>query len=351
MFFKKNSKGNIVKMIPGTPATEVTEDGLQASLGENGVDNYLINGGFDFWQRGNTTTASSGSGAYLADRWWMYGNAAGDTQVRVGSGTPGDYWLRMTGANTSTQLYLGQSLETFNILPLRGKSVTLSMSIKRNSTNTVDAVLWLRTQTGTENRFINQAGAVTTQVTIPNGSISTSGWTRFSMTLVVPAAATQIGGGVRPSAEGVYFPTGAQLDVKDVMLNLGTRAAPFKRAGGDIQGELAKCQRYYYRPTDSDVTGADAVAVGQCWNTTQAGVIIPFPVAMRAVPVPNSSGMALTGASSSVLPVTGLADWNSTKYTGSLNITVASGLVAGNATLLQRNGTNVGYYVDFSAEL
>jgi hypothetical protein len=116
----------------------------------------------------------------------------------------------------------------------------------------------------------------------------------------------------------VFFITGVQLEV-------GVTATSFDyRPYGT---ELALCQRYAFTTSGE--------YAGQSFATTQAGIPIPFPVVMRAVPtgslITNGNLVAAAGAS---LAVTGTAAFVGNLTTARFNFTVASGLVIGDATFI-----------------
>jgi hypothetical protein len=87
----------------------------------------------------------------------------------------------------------------------------------------------------------------------------------------------------------LYFeatPTGTAgandyFEVTGVQMELGSVATTFKRAGGTFQGELAACQRYYWRNTAPNSAGNQGMASGISEQTTNAQVILPLPVVMR----------------------------------------------------------------------
>jgi len=102
MFWKKNQRGNIVTMIPGDTTKQVTEAGIQETLGEYGTDNLIINGGFDFWQRGTSGQAGANAGEYVsADRWKLY-------SIRQGVSVSGGYLNQDTTSPSSNSKYAGK---------------------------------------------------------------------------------------------------------------------------------------------------------------------------------------------------------------------------------------------------
>jgi len=63
---------------------------------------------------------------------------------------------------------------------------------------------------------------------------------------------------------------------------LGSVATAFSRAGGNIAGELAACQRYYLRYNSTN--GLPLVNYGTFVSTTIYENAIPLPVQMRITP-------------------------------------------------------------------
>ena len=245
--------------------------------------NAIINGNMDIWQRG---TSFSGAGLlYSADRWtyWRDGYASGITASQQLAGLPNSkYCLRIqrNSGNTGTGiLYTNQPITNDDSLPLIGKTVTLSGWVRKGTNFSGTGVnMLVRSGTGTDQPVNNMTGATTVATTTL--SVSTA-WQRFSITGNVSASATQLG------VEFNYTPTGTAgtndyFEVTGVQLEASSTATPFKRAGGTLAGELAACQRYYWRWSASgDEPG---VALGIFVNSTTARIYLSLPVEMRTTP-------------------------------------------------------------------
>jgi len=109
-----------------------------------------------------------------------------------------------------------------------------------------------------------------------------STWTRISATGIVPTTAktlrVELYGNSMTAGQAAYF-TGVQVE-------LGSVATPFVRAGGTLQGELAACQRYYWRLTG---TTNNPIALGHYGNSATVYSVIKLPTTMRTAPSFSSS--------------------------------------------------------------
>lgn len=311
--------------------------------------NYIINGGFDIWQRG-TSFSNPGSNTYVADRFRINHSGSGATRtVSRQTFTPGDssntdclYFLRyaLTAAGTgNTGNYIDQFIE--NVQTLAGRTVTISFYAKAASAVSVDTGFL---------QIFGSGGSSTVYSTTKTHAVGTS-WTRFSHTVTVPSIAGKTVGS--DSSLGMRFtlPAGVTftLDLFGVQVEEGSTATAFRRNANSLQGELAACQRYYWRNTAGNYT---AFGSGFSKGATTSSVYVAYPVAMRAVPSSVDFGNLIIGdAQSYDLPVTGI---NQTLYIGAsssrLEIThVGSATTSKPCFLMPSSGTTG--YLGFSAEL
>ena len=111
--------------------------------------------------------------------------------------------------------------------------------------------------------------------------------------------------------------------------------------------ELARCQRYFYK---RNFTGQYWFATLLAFSTTQAsGPMYDFPVQMRIAPTASAAGTyGLASATGGQLALTGGAILTTPDGCSASVLTVASGLVAGDATLYGSASTG---YQAFDARL
>jgi hypothetical protein len=314
-------------------------EGTQSAAAKN----FLINGGFDIFQRGVSATQN----AFSADRW--YGTTASGTATYARESTikPVDaqYSLKLTQTATSTT-FINQAIETSNAILLAGKTVTYSYEAATSSTVNVTPFLYFSTSTDVG---VTGSWTVIAATTISSTSVNgTASFQKISATYSVPSTAKSVMVGI-----GINLTASLTAYVAKAQLEIGSSGSAFARAGGTIQGELAACQRYYYR-----VNGVDGylIATGQCFSTTGALATIPYPVNMRIRPTAlEQSGTAnlyrvLNSAATAVVCSAVPVFANGTVANAAVTFTVASGLTAGNATIVGFHAVTEGY-LGWSAEL
>jgi hypothetical protein len=316
--------------------------------------NYIINGGFDIWQRG---TSIAGNAFYNADRWTQArsGGATGATVTRQAAGLTGfQYCARVQRDSTNTNtaiLYHTQSFETVNSLALAGKTVTLSFWARSGANFSAASSMLtanILSSTGTDQNFASVA--LTGQATVATlNATLTSTWTKFSVTGTVSSSATQV------HVQTLFTPVGTAgandyFEIAGVQLEEGSIATPFRRHAPSIQGELAACQRYYWRQTAS---GTDTpYGYGLQPTTTIGEATISAPVSLRTNPtsveysgIGWSDAISFTAAVASLLIQYGNAGTSTfhlrctfaangaTRYPGRISATSANSYIGFNAEL------------------
>jgi hypothetical protein len=258
---------------------------------------------------------------------------------------------RNSGTTGTGGQYIYQNFESVNSTRFAGQAVTFSFYARRGanysgaSNGLIARVL---SGTGTDQNVL--VGALTGQATvIAQTATLTTTWQRFTYTATVAASATQIVLGFEYLGVGT---AGAAdfFEVTGLQLELGSYATTFSRAGGTIQGELAACQRYYFRNTAGTVYAV--LGTGYTSSTTTVVSIFQLPVTMRAYPTSaeaanleyidfNGVAGALSSpsfSSSEVSPQIGKINWTVSGATNARGVNI-------------RASNNAAAYVGFSAEL
>jgi hypothetical protein len=307
--------------------------------------NFLVNGGMDFWQRGTSTSGSS----YGADRWYCI-PAAGTGTFAQSNATPvvsgSQYFMRFTASANGTAPYLEQPIEQAQVIPLRGQAMILSGYIRGSFTGNVAFNVLYSNST-------DARASVSTSVTTSYSTTAiTSSWVRFTATFTVPTDA--VGLKIQVGASGIPVNNTQTMDWSNFQLEQGSLATPFARAGGTIQGELAACQRYYYKRGGGPLDGAyTPLANGSASLPTQGEFYFQFPVIMRVSPTSVDystlavwDGITLTAINAAPTIPAGGTGVNGVRVYGP----VASGLTQYRPYILLTNNSTSGYMA-FSAEL
>lgn len=278
---KLKSSGNTIVDSSGNALVsessgKVTLQGV--TLGDSAVPNTpmmfrnkLINGNFDFWQRGPYQT-SSGYGS--ADRWYIEhaGSSKTASQQSFTLGqteVPGNpkYYLRhvvTSAAGSANGVVPSQRIE--DVRTLAGKTATLSFWAKADANkNIVTEFVQYFGSGGSSSLFSFGIGPTT-------HSLTTS-WQKFTATVSIPSISGKTLGTANDDWLGLYFwfdagsdfnsrtnSLGQQsgtFDIAQVQLEEGSAATPFEQR--PIGLELSLCQRYYQKSYDlSEKPGGSA---------------------------------------------------------------------------------------------
>ena len=257
-------------------ADSSTSTGLRYQGSITAGKNFAINGGFDIWQRGTSFTSTG----YSADR--CYTTITTTTISRQSTNAPigSQYYLRQTAtfASASSDLYM--YFESSQTAPLVGRTITISLKVRRNATFNADLFFRLdksaTVDAGSGATWTNitpTSGSDGTSNSTPNASITTgtgvSDWTTIYRTIAIPSDGTA--NSLRVIVYyGATVPSGSVLDQAQLQVEMGSIPTTFSRAGGTIQGELAACMRYFEKSYDQSAAPGTATNYGAF---TSAGAI------------------------------------------------------------------------------
>jgi hypothetical protein len=328
--------------------------------GKNGI----INGGFDIWQRG-TSVATSGTSVknYTADQWNLYRGAlaAGATVTRQDTNDTTNlpniqYCARVqrNSGNTGTErIGFEYTLETINSIPFVGKTVTFSFYARKGADySSASSILpfTLVQGTGTDQSVANAGFTGATAVAAGNATLTTT-WQRFTATGTVATTTKEIG------ISFVNTPVGTAgaadfYEITGVQVEQGSVATPFARAGGSIGGELALCQRYYFRSSSSASNlYAYMAPAGSSSSTTSTGIVSVFPVPMRTIPTSvDFANLALTDNATNFAVSTLTINTATGSNLGVTLITTSTGLTASRFYFIVANNS-ASAFLGLSAEL
>lgn len=272
------------------------------NLGFTAGKNKIINGDFGINQR--AFSSSTLADVFTFDRWnKQSGGTEGTVTVSAQTFTPGtapvsgyesaNFIRNVTSGATSSNTYsqIRQFIE--DVRTFAGQTVTLSFWAKASS-GTPKVALEVRQNFGSGGSpsalVQNYAGQAT---------LSTS-WARYSITYAVPSISGKtIGTTANTSYLGIilWLSAGADynsitgslgiqnntIDIWGVQIEAGSVATSFQTATGTIQGELAACQRYYWRSSPGGAYSVPAPS-GFVDSSTNVITFTPLPVSMRVAP-------------------------------------------------------------------
>jgi hypothetical protein len=346
---------------------------LQSTLYPAGR-NKIINGDFGINQRAFTSVTSN---IYFFDRFKNSQDpGAGSITLTpqtftLGaapvSGYEGKNFLQIvtTGqASTTNFASFFQPIE--DVRTFAGQTVTFSF--------------WARATSGTPNLSIELAQYFGTggspSASVNTGSTKqaiTTSWARYSYTVTLPSISGKTIGTNNDNSLNprIWCSAGSTLDSRTdtlgnqnntfqfwgLQLEAGSTASPFQTASGSIGGELALCQRYYFRENFDAQALFGIFATGSAASTTLANFVQPFPVTMRVkpavldFPTVSTNFNVVDAASNSSAGVTLTIDANqTTSFQGFFVATTAATLTQFRPYVLRGNNTT-GAYLGWAAEL
>lgn len=323
--------------------------------------NKIINGDFRINQRNFTSGSTDAS--FIADRMQFMRDAGGTVTASLQQFTPGtapvagyeaiNFGRLVTSGQTATSTYTAFFQKIEDVRTFAGQTVTLSF--------------WAKANSGTPKLFaeIGQIfNSVSPNVNTSLGQVTIStSWARYSLTVTVPSiAGTTIGAGsnlylsiwvsagsdfnARTGSLGIQSNT---FDIWGWQLEAGSVATAFQTATGTLQGELAACQRYYFR-NNALTAFATLVPSGLVTSATNFYGTVNYPVQMRAaVTSVDFANLQLLDSSIGTISVTAATLAQSSNSSASLDFTISGGTTGRFGWLRANNTTSA--YIGFSAEL
>jgi hypothetical protein len=256
------------------------------------AENRIINGAFDFWQRGTSSTAAG----YLADRW--YNDLSGGTVTTSRqSFTLGD----TLGTNNPTfflrQTVSGQTLASHSALVLQNIE-----GLRSYAGQTITVLGWARRSSGSGNmavecyQYMGSGGSPSADVSAIGVTTVTltSSFAPFAVTMNIPSLSgktlgtngndflrlnfwTSAGSNYNARTNSLGLQT-IGVDLWGIHIKVGTHttAATDLYKQPELGPELARCQRYFQTYTLSDLPPNGSNTAAMC--------IIVLPTQMRAAP-------------------------------------------------------------------
>ena len=224
-----------------------------------GRKNLIINGGFDVWQRGAYTSATSvANDTYYVDRFFTLISIVTATLQNTANSAK-------VAATSSATGFIGlsQKVEDKVYNTLKGKTVTLSAKVTSNKSNAR-----LRSYNGSAwaDSATSHSGNGTEETLTHTFTVSSS-----PSNLIIQL--------ITYDGDSVALASGDYIEVTGVQLEVGSVATDFEhRSYGE---ELALCQRYYYQVGGASM---EYLCQGDFYTATQFNPSIIFPVTMRTAP-------------------------------------------------------------------
>jgi hypothetical protein len=330
--------------------------------------NYIINGAFDIWQRGTSFTSSG----FTADRWSAYTLGGTVTNSRQsfalgqlpisGFGEEAFFWRSAISGQSAVShaSFVSQKIE--DVRTFAGQTITLSF--------------WAKAASGTPKIGLEYAqgwgtggsSSVTVAQHITAVTIGTS-WNRYTATITLPSIAGKTlgtndnsylefgfwlsGGSDWNSRSGSIGIQNNTFDIWGVQLEAGSIATPFRRNANSLQGELAACQRYYYRLT-SGAAYTTLVPTGITISSSELAALFQLPVTMRIPPTSIDFStlyiaQRVTNNIDRIVTSANLSEAN-TQIVQVIFVASSGGLTTNNFGTIKSNNSAAAF-VGFSAEL
>lgn len=284
-------------ILDATGGNTATINGIPLRQGVLDPENRIINGAFDFWQRGTSFTTA----VYGADR-WLNSLSGGTVTMSRQSFTVGD-----TLGNNSPTFFLRQSTSGQTLTSHFALTQQRIEGVRAYAGQTITILGWARRSSGTGNMAIEMlqsfgtGGSPSADVTGTGQTVTlTSSWAEFAVTIAVPSITGKTLGsnGNDYLAANFWTSAGSNFNARTNSLGLQTigvdlwgihiKQGTHTVAAADLYRqpelgpELARCQRYCQL-----VDRGSGAATG----ATTAIISVPLVVEMRTAPTTGQNGV------------------------------------------------------------
>jgi hypothetical protein len=347
-------------------ADSSTATGLSYQENYAAGKNKIMNGDFSVNQRNFTTTTTTAE--FNFDRWrTVYSGGTSTTTAEtftLGAAPVAGY----EGKNFYRVAITGQASATDFV-----RYAQAVESVRTFAGDTTTYSFWAKASSGTPkiafnvSQYFGTGGSPSATVTTNAGTVTLStSWARYSVTVAIPSISGKTIGTDNNStlsmrlflSAGASVTEGQSIGYQNVTIDTwghqwesSSVATAFQTATGTIQGELAACQRYYYRITGTNNFSNICPAYSDASNNavTQLTVPVELRVAPTSVDFSNirvtnfSFGAAVTSASVS-------SAFNG-KNNVAINLGVAGTPLTGASPFNISCNNNAAGYLGVSAEL
>jgi hypothetical protein len=247
--------------------------------------NKIINGDFRISQRG-TSFSNPISNTYTLDRWFYTPITANPIAMTISQQTFTTGAAPVAGYEGAN--FLRMSLTTIGVGQTRSDITTRLEDCRLFAGQTVTLSFWAKSDSNRTNtmriqRNFGSGGSSAETIVNPVSFSTTTDWTRFTFTRSISSISGKTIG-TSSFIElfiGQAVASGCVFDIWGVQLEAGSVATAFQTSTGTLQGELAACQRYYYRTNPGSGT---ILGIGNSYSTTGSVIYISYPVPMRIRP-------------------------------------------------------------------
>lgn len=292
------SNTNRVYVKAGNTLNWIDSGGVEHTASESSsVDprNFIINGNFDFWQRA-TSSASIAANTFTADRFYYYKSGtvtvvhtvsrSTDVPTLAESGFQSSYSVLIDCTTADADdpvaagdlIYYQTVLEGYQYAQLKSRQITLSFWVKATKTGTYcvgfrnngqDRSYVAEYTVSASDTWEKKTITLTVNPTGGTDDFTNGGAFRISWALMAGSTFHTTAGSWQT---GDFVATSNQVNAGDnvannfrlaqVMLNFGSSALGFTRAGWSLGNELTLCKRYYEKSYDVGTAPATNTAVG-----------------------------------------------------------------------------------------